>query len=76
VWSSPRTVWISRRAEGTPLWVEVDVDGEPTGRTQRGVRDCTDGLPDPEAPISDGAKIVVTWRSQVRAYPLPRGDER
>jgi hypothetical protein len=77
VWSSAHTLWISRRGEGTPEWLEVDVGGsasavvKPTGRTLRGVRDCSDGMPDPVAPISDGVKIVVDWRSELRALPLP-----
>jgi CBS domain-containing protein len=74
VWSSPRTLWISRRAVGTPVWTEVDIDAPgapPTGRTLRGARACTDGLPDPAAPTRDGAKIVVNWRSELRVHPLP-----
>jgi hypothetical protein len=78
VWSSARTLWISRRAEGTPEWVEIDVgapdeDGagvRPTGRTLHGMRDCSDGLPDPAGPTRDGAKIVVDWRSELRVQPL------
>jgi hypothetical protein len=82
VWSSARTLWISQRAAGTPEWVEIDV-GEPdegraasgpsvrpTGRTLRGLRDCSDGLPDPAGPTRDGAKIVVEWRSELRVQPL------
>jgi hypothetical protein len=74
VWSSAHTLWISRRAEGIPEWVEIDVDGpeaRPTGRTQRGARDCSDGLPDPAAPVRDGAKIVVDWRSELRVHAVP-----
>jgi hypothetical protein len=83
VWSSGRTLWISRRAGGTPEWVEIDVGapdeaspaaGElsvrPTGRTVRGQRDCSDGLPDPAGPVRDGAKIVVDWHSELRVQPL------
>jgi hypothetical protein len=83
VWSSARTLWISRRAAGTPEWVEVDVGApdektpaasgpsvRPTGRTARGLRDCSDGLPDPSGPVRDGAKIVVDWRSELRVQPL------
>jgi hypothetical protein len=74
VWSSARTLWISRRAEGTPEWVEVDVDApeaRPTGRTLRGARDCSDGLPDPTGPTRDGAKIVVDWRAELRVHAAP-----
>jgi hypothetical protein len=74
VWSSAHTLWISRRSEGTPEWVEVDVDApdaRPTGRTRRGARACTDGMPDPAAPERDGAKIVVNWRSELRRHALP-----
>jgi hypothetical protein len=83
VWSSARTLWISRRAGGTPEWVELDVGPAepraasapaivPTGRTLRGGRDCSDGLPDPAGPTRDGAKIVVDWRSELRVQPIPR----
>ncbi|HVU50205.1 MAG TPA: serine/threonine-protein kinase [Polyangia bacterium] len=80
VWSSARTLWISRRAGGAPEWIEVDVgdaggaapDARPTGRTLRGARDCSDGLPDPAAPMRDGAKIVIDWRSELRVQPMPR----
>ena len=74
VWSSTHTLWISRRAAGTPEWVEVDVDAPgapPTGRTLRGARDCSDGLPDPAGPVRDGAKIVVDWRSELRVHAAP-----
>jgi hypothetical protein len=71
VWSSARTLWISRRAQGTPEWVEIDVDARPTGRTLRGARDCSDGLPDPAGPTRDGAKIVVDWRSELRVHAAP-----
>jgi hypothetical protein len=73
VWSSSRTLWISRRAEGTPEWVEIDVDtpdARPTGRTMRGERHCSDGLPDPAAPTRDGVKIVADWRSELRVQPI------
>jgi hypothetical protein len=69
VWSSARTLWISRRGEGTPEWLELDVgapDARPTGRTIRGARDCSDGLPDPAGPSRDGARIIVDWRSELR----------
>jgi hypothetical protein len=79
VWSSAHTLWISRRGEGTPEWLEVDVDAhgsnapsvKPTGRTLRGTRDCSDGQPDPAGPTSDGVKLVVDWRSELRTQPLP-----
>jgi len=75
VWSSARTLWISRRAAGTPEWVEVDVDepdgARPTGRTLRGTRDCSDGLPDPSGPTRGGARIVVDWRSELRLQAKP-----
>jgi hypothetical protein len=74
VWSSARTLWISRRGAGTPEGVEIDVGGanaRPTGRTLRGARDCSDGLPDPAGPTRDGAKIVVSWRAELRAHPVP-----
>jgi hypothetical protein len=89
VWSSSRTLWISRRAGGTPEWIELDVDAapnaasnarptgqaldaRPTGRTMRGARDCSDGLPDPAGPTRDGAKVVVDWRSELRVQPTSR----
>jgi Protein kinase domain len=74
VWSGPHTLWISRRAAGTPEWVEVDVDApeaRPTGRTRGGARDCSDGLPDPAAPMRDGVKIVIDWRSELRVHAAP-----
>jgi Protein kinase domain len=74
VWSSARTLWISRRGGGTPEWVEIDVggtDARPTGRTLRGARDCSDGQPDPAGPTRDGAKIVVDWSSELRAHAVP-----
>jgi hypothetical protein len=82
VWSSPRTLWVSRRGAGTPEWVELDVGSPtsppmgatvvPTGRTLRGARDCSDGLPDPAGPTRDGAKIAVDCRSELRVQPIPR----
>jgi hypothetical protein len=83
VWSSPRTLWVSRRGAGTPEWVELYVgspadppshaaDVVPTGRTMRGARDCSDGLPDPAGPTRDDAKIVVDWRSELRVQQMPR----
>jgi len=78
VWSSARTLWISRRAAGTPEWIEIDVgaagepDARPTGRKMRGARDCSDGLPDPAGPTNDGARIVIDWRSELRVQPMPR----
>jgi hypothetical protein len=80
VWSSARTVWISRRGGGTPEWIEMDVGeaaagppaaAQPTGRTLRGMRDCSDGLPDPAGPTRDGVKIVVDWRSELRVQSMP-----
>jgi hypothetical protein len=71
-WSSNDTLWISRRAEGTPEWLEVDVSGpaRPTGRRFAGTRDCSDGTPDPAAPLRDGARIIVSWRAELRAQTV------
>ncbi|HVZ71264.1 MAG TPA: serine/threonine-protein kinase [Polyangia bacterium] len=74
VWSSARTVWVSRRTQGVPTWVELDVDAggaRTAGRTQRGSRACPDGLPDPAAPVRDGAKVVVSWRAELRTIAAP-----
>jgi eukaryotic-like serine/threonine-protein kinase len=74
VWSSPRTLWISRRTEGAPTWVELDVatpDARPTGRTRPGTRACADGLPDPASPVRDGARIVVSAKSELRVHAVP-----
>jgi hypothetical protein len=73
VWSSRRTVWISRRTDGSPEWIEVDVDGpaRPTGRRQAGTYACSDGTPDPASPLRDGARIIATWRAELRAQTVP-----
>jgi hypothetical protein len=73
VWSSPRTLWISRRTEGTPAWIELDVEGEPspTGRRFAGTRDCSDGIADPASPARDGVRLVANWRSELRAQRAP-----
>ncbi|MDB4982257.1 MAG: hypothetical protein JWM82_3009, partial [Myxococcales bacterium] len=74
VWSSPRTLWISRRTEGAPTWVELDVaapEVRPTGRTRPGSRACADGLPNPAAPLRDGARIIVSATSQLRVHAVP-----
>lgn len=71
-WSSEHTLWVSRRTEGTPEWIEVDVTGaaRPTGRRLAGKRDCTDGTPDPASPLRDGARIIVSWRAELRAQTV------
>lgn len=75
-WSSPTTIWVSRRQTGRVHWTEIDVDtGAPTGRAQRGASGCFDGSDDPSAPGRSAVRIRESWESQVRflaAAELPR----
>ena len=69
-WSSPRTLWVSRRQGKEILWTEVEVDGgRPTGKTVPGSRDCSDG---PEDPVSRGpdVRVLSDRRSQLRLLPM------
>jgi serine/threonine protein kinase len=70
VWSSPRTLWVSRKREGKASWAEVDTDtGLDTGRTRPGATDCSSGLDDEvdtSSPADPDVRIDVRQVSQVR----------
>ncbi|HMF43537.1 MAG TPA: hypothetical protein VKQ32_22845, partial [Polyangia bacterium] len=66
-WASSRDLWVSRRRNGKPVWVEVDVEsGRQTGRIQAGSRDCSDGRPDPATPVDRDIQVVYDETSQLR----------
>jgi len=74
-WSSPLTIWVSRRVRGRPLWTEVDAEsGRPTGRTSPSGNDCTIGRyasPDLLSPVRPEIRIVFETTSQIRTMELP-----
>lgn len=66
VWSSNRTLWVSRRQRGAVVWVETDVETRlPTGRTLPGGTACSDGNIDPASPSPDGLRVKVDYTSDV-----------
>jgi hypothetical protein len=66
-WASANTVWISRRRNGKVVWVELDADtGRETGTVTPGLRDCSDGKPDPASPVNPDIRIVYNEPSQIR----------
>jgi hypothetical protein len=68
-WSSPETVWLSRRLHGALTWMEVNADtGAATGRSAPGASDCTDGWADPATP-GDGVRVVAEKRTELRIVP-------
>jgi hypothetical protein len=68
-WSSPRTLWLSRRWSGQLVWREIDVDtGRETGRTSAGSTDCTDGWADPTTPDMD-VRVAAETRTELRVVP-------
>ncbi len=70
VWSSNRTLWVSRKRAGRFSWVEIDVDAaRETGRTVPGQTDCITGLPDPASPAQQDLRIITQRRTQIRLLP-------
>jgi hypothetical protein len=66
-WTSPRTLWVSRRRGRAFTWTEVDVDSRrETGRTHPGSRDCSDSRNDPESPVDPDLRIIHQQKSQLR----------
>jgi serine/threonine protein kinase len=66
-WASNQTLWIWRRVGGAPTWTEVDADsGRETGKFVPGLRDCSDGKPDPRSPVDPDLKIIYDQTSQLR----------
>jgi hypothetical protein len=66
-WSSADTLWVSRRRAGKILWTEVNIHNRvETGRTVPGMRDCSDGRPDPASPVDPDLRIVTDQSSQLR----------
>jgi hypothetical protein len=71
-WSSPHTLWISRRRGSDLAWTEVDADtARPTGRVRPGSSDCSDARSDPETPDA-AVSVRVQRRSQIRFVPDAR----
>jgi hypothetical protein len=70
VWSSNRTLWVSRKRAGRFSWVEIDIDAaRETGRTVPGQTDCITGLPDPASPAQQDFRVVTQRRTQIRLLP-------
>jgi hypothetical protein len=70
VWSSNRTLWVSRKRAGRFSWVEIDIDAtRETGRTIPGRTDCITGLPDPASPAQLDFRVVTQRRTQIRLLP-------
>ena len=73
-WSSPSTVWFSRRpGEGGG----VGRDGQPgrnTGRRLPGTTDCASGVEAPEAPGDDRIAVRTEYRTQLRLVAPVLGD--
>jgi len=68
-WSSPRTLWVSRRRGSALIWTEIDADtARPSGRVHPGTTDCTDAHNDPETPDT-AVQVRVNRRSQIRFLP-------
>jgi hypothetical protein len=66
-WSSPDTLWVSRRRGRTLVWTEVDAtSGRETGKIVPGSHDCFDARPDPASPVNPDLRIVYDQTSQVR----------
>jgi hypothetical protein len=66
-WSSNDSLWLSTRSGRQVIWREFKVGtGGPTGRTSLGSRDCSDGLPDPLAPVRHDVSLDVRVTTQVR----------
>jgi hypothetical protein len=69
-WSSASAIWTLRRPSGITGWTEVDVDsGRPTGRFVPSSHDCSDGIPDPNSPVTVDVRAVVDRTSQLRLLP-------
>jgi hypothetical protein len=66
-WTSPKTLWVSRRYGSRVVWKEVDADsGRETGRSVPGSRDCSDGRRDPQSPLNPDLRIIYDQTSQLR----------
>jgi hypothetical protein len=66
-WASTKTLWVSRRRGGTPVWLEIDADSaRDTGKSVPGSRDCSDARPDPISPVQPDVRVVFQQTSQLR----------
>ena len=66
-WASATTLWVSRRRDGNVIWTEVDAEsGRETGKSVPGLRDCTDGRPDPQSPVDPDVRVVYEHTAQLR----------
>jgi WD40-like Beta Propeller Repeat len=69
-WSTNEDLWLAVRRGREVIWKEFNVEsGRATGRTSPGSHDCSDGLPDPLAPIRDDVAIERRFRTQLRLLP-------
>jgi hypothetical protein len=72
-WSSPTTIWVSRRLAGRLIWTEVDADtAAPTGKVHPGRKSCLDGADDPDSPVHSDVRIVTRVTSQLRFIPADK----
>jgi serine/threonine protein kinase len=70
-WSSNRGLWVSHLRGGHPSWVEVDAETlQETGRTVKGGKDCSDGIPDPASPVSSDLRVIRQVTAQIRTVPI------
>jgi hypothetical protein len=66
-WSSAKTLWVSRRKLGKPVWIEIDVEsGVSTDRMQAGAKGCLDGSNDYSSPVHPDFGIVEQHSSELR----------
>ena len=75
IWSSPHTLWFSRRHGRHHRWSEIDVvTGMMTGRVSPGTSNCYNGHPDPTVPVRSSVRGVIVYDTDVRVarLSLPR----
>jgi hypothetical protein len=77
IWSSPATVWFSRRRGRVVEWVETDISsGGTTGRRYPGTTDCASGIEDPEAPGESWSGVRTEYRTQLRLITTDAAEGR
>src|SRR6185503_17803967 len=71
VWSSPTTLWYSRRTGASYQWLEVDIaKNQPTGKTRTARGPCLAQTPDPDPPVAGDVRAVITEDWDVRVHQL------
>jgi serine/threonine protein kinase len=71
-WSSPTTLWFSRRQGAEFRWVEIDVESNrPTGRIAGRATGCFDGYPETVLPVAGPIRLELSRTSQILVGTLP-----